>query len=184
MHTKNLLINIQIYTHRVYATPIPKNTSSFNHSSTTSLSSIARFKAPNMAFDISSSTVVGHRGNGWEIPSASLSLLSGLPRCHPCYDERQVANCYLVVSRRVYITRFHFFHMYMKYMNMSIFPPGCLSKKKQKQVYEKLSSQPTGSSPREVSSWPTRPWRLSEAKKAKHVRRFQLFHVFSSLTGC
>lgn len=101
----------------------------YNHSCTTSLSSIARFKAPNVAFDISSSTVGGHRGNGWEIPSASLSLLSGLPRCHPCYDERQVANCYLVVSRRVYITRFHSFHMYMKYMNMSIFPPGCLKKK-------------------------------------------------------
>ena len=89
------------------------------------------FFPPNVAFDISSSTV-GAGGNGSEATLASLSLLSGSPRCHPCYDERQVANCYLVVSRRVYITRFHSFHMYMKYMNMSIFPPGCLKKNRNK----------------------------------------------------
>ena len=45
MHTKKLLINIQIYTHTVYATPVPKNPSSFHHSCTTSLSSIARFSS-------------------------------------------------------------------------------------------------------------------------------------------
>ena len=113
-----------IYTHTVYATPIPKIPAVLiihvPHPCKYCPFLFQFPKAPTVAFDISSSTVGGHRGNGSEPSLASLSLLSGSPRCHPCDPMRdnhlwhtkkqsvvlqrpwQVANCYLVVSSGEY----------------------------------------------------------------------------------